>query len=117
MKIQLRKLKTFFKWCVGIVLFFVIFIKAVSFLIFYPYYKIEMGMDENQVIAIFGETSPLIDSASSPGLCDAKLWYGDCDAVKKSDATYFLTFKVFFDTYAIVGFKNNKVIFKGIGDA
>lgn len=84
------------------------------------YYKVDIGMNEKQVNAIFIESDmPLADEQyEQPGFCGTpQIWYGDCEAAKKSGATYFLTYKVFFDTYAIIGFKNGKVIYKGVGDA
>lgn len=112
-----RYLKRLIIWLASIALSLVIIFSAFSFLVAYPYYKIEIGMSENQVIEIFGEDNPLVDRAKSAFLCDIKVWYGDCKIIENSGATYFLTFKIFFDTYAIVGFKENKVIVKGLGDA
>lgn len=90
---------------------------AFSFLVAYPYYKIETGMSEDQVAKIFGESYPLVDQAEKPSLCAANLWHKDCVALESSGATYFLTFKVYFDTYAIIGFRDKKVTYKGMGDA
>jgi hypothetical protein len=112
-----RKLKIFTLWIGGIVLLLVAILEAFSFCVTYPYYKVEIGMSEDQVIEIFGESRPLADRGEKPSLCEMNVWYGDCKAVQNSQATYFLTFKVFFDTYAIIGFKNKKVTYKGIGDA
>lgn len=117
MNTLLRYLRRLAIWLGGISLFLVVIFGAFSFLVNYPYYKVEVGMSETQVMEIFGETNPLIDREKSAFLCDIKVWYGDCKIIENSGATHFLTFKIFFDTYAIVGFKNNKVIVKGIGDA
>jgi hypothetical protein len=116
MNTLLRYLKRLAIWLGSIALFLVVICSAFYFFIAYPYYKIEVGMSENQVIEIMGSSQPLIDRAKSAFLCDIKAWYGDCKVIENSGATHFLTFKVFFDTYAIVGFKDNKVIVKGLGD-
>nr|WP_315484595.1 hypothetical protein [uncultured Undibacterium sp.] len=112
----LRYLKRLVIWLGSISLFLVLIFSAFSFFIAYPYYQIKVGMSENQVIETFGDNNPLIDRARSAFLCDIKAWYGDCKIIENSGATHFLTFKIFFDTYAIVGFKDNKVIVKGLGD-
>lgn len=111
------RLKRIGIWLVVTAILIWVVLKGLLFLVVYPYHKIEMGMDERRVKEIFGESSPLIEQSSNPFLCDAKLWYGDCEALRASGATHFLTFNVFFDAYAIIGFKENKVIFKGIGDS
>jgi hypothetical protein len=116
MNTLLRYLKRVVIWPGSISLFLVFIFSAFSFFIAYPYYKIEVGMSENQVIELFDGSQPLIDRAKSAFLCDIKAWYGDCKIIENSGATHFLTFKIFFDTYAIVGFKDNKVIVKGLGD-
>lgn len=113
----MHKLKIFTIWLGGLSLLLITISSAFSYYLTRPYYKIEIGMNENQVIEIFGESYPLIDRGEKPFLCDTKAWRGDCKEVQNSDVTYFLTFQIFFDTYAIIGFKNNIVTFKGIGDA
>lgn len=117
MNMIIRKLKTFAIWFVCIALLLVAIFEAFSFFVAYPYYQVENGMSEDRVIEIFGKNGSLIDRGESPSLCEMEVWYGDCKLVQNSGATYFLTFQLFFDTYAIVGFKNSKVIFKGKGDA
>lgn len=113
----IRKLRLFTLWIGGVVLLLVATVEAFSLFVTYPYYKVEIGMSEDQVIEIFGESRTLVDRGEKPSLCEMNVWYGDCKAVQNSRATFFLTFKVFFDTYAVIGFKDNKVTFKGIGDA
>lgn len=117
MKISFCRIKRIVIWVGSAAFFLLVILKGFSFLVAHPYHKIETGMEESQVKAIFGENHPLIEQSPSPFLCDAKLWYGDCETLRKSGSTYFLTFNIVFDTYAIIGFRENKVIFKGIGDA
>lgn len=117
MNLIIRKLKTFAIWFVCIALLLVAISEVFSFWVAYPYYQVEDGMSEDQVIEIFGKNGSLIDRGERPSLCEMKVWYGDCRSVQNSGANYFLTFQLFFDTYAIVGFKNSKVIFKWKGDA
>jgi hypothetical protein len=117
MKSIIRSLKLLIIWLASIAFLLGAIAIGFRFCVTYPYYQIEIGMNENQVIEIFGNDSPIVDQGEKAFLCEIKVWYGDCMAVQNSGATYFLTFKLFFDTYAIVGLKDNRVIFKGLGDA
>lgn len=117
MNVPARCLKSVVYWLGGATFFLVAIFNAFSVIVAYPYYKVEVGMTDKQVIEIFGESYPLINRALRPSLCDAKVWLGDCNAAQNSSATYFLTFKIYFDTYAIIGLKDNKVVYKAIGDA
>lgn len=112
-----RRYKSVAIWFGVAILCLSLIFNAFSFLVAYPYYKIEIGMSEDQVVKIFGESYPLVDRAERPSLCAMNVWHGDCQSARVSGATYFLTFKVYFDTYAIIGFKDKKVTYKEMGDA
>ena len=90
--------------------------------VYVPYFRIDIGMTEKEVYQVMG-SKPIEDSLrpdyreKTPILCENGRWYGDCEALMQGDAEYYISFGVFIDTYLIVGFKDGKVVSKGLGEA
>ena len=117
---RMNRVKSVIKWSLAFIgtVFLVVIFTSGYFMYettYSKFNKIENGMSNKEVIAIF-EKEPDFNEIT-PFLCAEQHWYGDCVPLNNSSSEFFYTFKVGIETYAIIGFTNNRVVVKGLGDA
>lgn len=78
-----------------------------------PFSQVKIGMSRAEAIATVG-TPPRNEDKALPFCRDGAALYRDCDEIRKSDAVYFLLWKVGIGSWMVVGLDaNDRVCFRG----